>query len=174
MCEWRQNTETCEGSDFIVGVENLSHMQTAMSKPCIINILLANQREVNKRNHYCRNWTCVSVQIQIYYNIYYYTGGLQFMSLVQQSQRKLQVCYSSVVWSEQTRLLIRAADLLPLWLMMMMMIRLIWACYANIPCFPQSAKDSSERQKQKDRDFFLLNQKTKRPKKWKYKDSSSN
>lgn len=35
------------------------------------------------------------------------------------------------------------------------MIRL-WACYANIPCFPQSAKDSSERQKQKDRDSERL------------------
>lgn len=49
---------------------------------------------------------------------------------------------------------------------MMMMIRLIWACYANIPCFPQSAKDSSERQKQKDRDpetdfFFCQTRKQK-------------
>ena len=60
-------------------------MQTAMSKPSIINILLANQREVNKNELKELN-ICVSVQVQIYYNIYYYTSGLQFMSLVQQSQ----------------------------------------------------------------------------------------
>lgn len=55
---------------------------------------------------------------------------------------------------------------------MMMMIRLIWACYANIPCFPQSAKDSSERQKQKDRDpetdfFFFAKPENKKAKKMK-------
>lgn len=46
-----KNTNTGEGSDFIVAVEKSSHMQTAMSKPCIINILLANQREINKNKN---------------------------------------------------------------------------------------------------------------------------
>lgn len=84
-------------------------MQTAMSKPGIIDILLANQREVNNNkkraeelNNLCFCSLCTGPNI-LQYCIYYYTTGLQFMSLVQQSQRKtsslLQQCRPSKVLS---------------------------------------------------------------------------
>lgn len=110
-----------------------------MLKPCIINILLANQREVNrKKRENWRNWTIcvsvVSVQVQIYYNIYYYTTGLQFMSLVQQSQRKtsslLQQCRLSKLFFFLIRLSGRPR--------LLSLMQLIWACYANVPSFYQT------------------------------------
>lgn len=78
---------------------------------CSINILLANQREVNKKKLKELNTLCFCTGPNILqYTEYYYTTGLQFMSLVQQSQRKLQVCYSSVVRSNFFFLRIRPTD----------------------------------------------------------------
>lgn len=74
-------------------------MQTAMLKRVIINVLLANQREVNKRKSEGSEQSIVSVQVQICYNIYYYTTGLQFMSLVQQSQNFKSVTVSFLLIS---------------------------------------------------------------------------
>lgn len=155
-----------------------------MLKPCIINILLANQREVNrKKRENWRNWTIcvsvVSVQVQIYYNIYYYTTGLQFMSLVQQSQRKtsslLQQCRLSKLFFFLIRLSGRPR--------LLSLMQLIWACYANVPSFYQTkcwvlhlftatAKYTSESPKTKkncDSHFqicFRQNHKTKKGSNW--------
>lgn len=140
ICQWWQSTNTGEGSVFIVGVENSSHMQTAMSKPGLINILLANQREVNNNknelkelNNLCLCSLCTGPNI-LQYCIYYYTTGLQFMSLVQQSQRKtssvLERCRLPFDWTDR---------FLSDWLMMTW-LQLIGVCYTNVPSFSQSAK----------------------------------
>lgn len=117
---------------FYCWVENSSHMQTAMSKPGLINILLANQREVNNKNelkelnNLCLCSLCTGPNI-LQYCIYYYTTGLQFMSLVQQSQRKTSSVRAapSPFWSSD-------------WLTMTW-LQLKGVCYTNGPPSSQSA-----------------------------------
>lgn len=94
----------------------------------IIGVLLANGREVNKNKNKNElkelNNLCVSVQVQVYYNIYYYTTGLQFMSLVQQSQRKGNFkCVTAASSEETSTFLFPFAIHRPL----------TSICYANVP-----------------------------------------
>lgn len=98
-----------------------------------------------KKKKKWRNWTIcdsvVSVQVQIYYNIYYYTAGLHFMSLVQQSQRKTssllqQWCQSKLFFLSIGPTECFLSDWLTDWLLIQ--VQLIWVCYTNIPSFSQT------------------------------------
>ena len=89
-------------------------MQTAMSKPCIVNILLANQREVNKNkvkelNNLCFCSFCTGPNILQYILLY---NWITIHVSVQQSQRKNFKSVTAVS-SEQTLLPFDWSPLLP-------------------------------------------------------------
>lgn len=140
ICQWRHNTETSEGSDFIVGVEKSSHMQTAMLKPCIINILLANQREVKRKkkrelkelNNLCFCSFCTGPNILQYILLYNWIT----IHVISTAVTKKNFKSVTAVSSEQTFLLFDLSERPtppPLTLM-----QLKWACYANVPSFYQT------------------------------------
>lgn len=90
--------KTSEGSEFIVGVENSSHA-TSDVKATYCRYFISKPEKKSEESE--QSVSVVSVQVQIYYNIYYYTTGLQFMSAYSSRKenfplRLMLACYSNV------------------------------------------------------------------------------